>query len=560
MKAEHVSLQGWKLQLPGRALLFAGWLRSAPAVTSIDLRECNLTPTEALSIASTVDRAPKLVAIDVRKNESMAEVVNGITATGAVESLVKVLKSGGKLRSLCGVTSGNSTLDVPRCELPLVDSLLLAAELEASTWIEGIASEQGSRSSCAKLMRKGADRAMSWQDGWYPLIWAAKDGNTALVNSLLDRGMPIDQMEEEKSSQGFTPLMWASSRGHEATVVLLLRRGANPRMVERHNKNAAMLAEQRGFTKIRELIEEHMPETICDVVARAQVIKTAAEKLKRLKEEDGAKVDEAAKRMQAMTRGKSSRNMFADLVAEHAHKPSSHSNGDDWGTKAKSAAAAAAAESKAYGEQRSKSGKHATIGGAVVASEGSPAKAKPSSPASAAASGKDASGREDATGAAAAGSASVGLVAARVLGVSRAKQQLKCLVGAKAVIVRAEADLKSEKVGELKEGTAVSVLDTRAMADGIIRVAVALGETPAKLYGWITGAKEDGAETLQVTAESASVLIATQQSGSHGLVAILHGHKQNDAAVEIQRIEKGRSTRALLDDAKKKETAKAAAK
>ena len=56
MKAEHVSLQGWKLQLPGRALLFAGWLRSAPAVTSIDLRECNLTPTEVHSRALTIAR------------------------------------------------------------------------------------------------------------------------------------------------------------------------------------------------------------------------------------------------------------------------------------------------------------------------------------------------------------------------------------------------------------------------------------------------------------------------------------------------------------------------
>ena len=119
----------------------------------------------------------------------------------------------------------------------------------------------------------GRENVISWHDGWYPLIWAAKDGNTALVNILLDRGMPIDQMEEEKSSQGFTPLMWAASRGHEATVQCLLRRGANPRTVERHNKNAAMLAEQRGFTRIREIIEAQMPDTVVDVVARAQALK-----------------------------------------------------------------------------------------------------------------------------------------------------------------------------------------------------------------------------------------------------------------------------------------------
>jgi len=522
MKAETVNLQGWRMHHPGRALLLAGWLRSMPLVMSIDLRECALTPAEARALASTAERAPKLVAIDVRKNETMAEVTNGITATAAVEALVKVLKGGGKLRSLCGVTSGNSTLDVPRCELPLVDSLLLAAELEASTWIEGIASDQGVRSTCARLMRKGGrDNFISWQDGWYPLIWAAKDGNTALVNSLLDRGTPIDQMEEEKSSQGFTPLMWAASRGHEATVSLLLRRGANPRIVERHNKNAAMLAEQRGFAKIRALIEERMPDTICDVVQRAQMMKKAAEKLHKLKDDEPDKVEHAATRVQAITRGKSARNIFADIAAEHAHKPNSHNNGDDWGTKAKAAAAAAAAESKSYAEGRQ--AKASTMGGATR----SAASAK--------------SVTLDVTE-----ESALGDVASRALGVRRAKERLTCLIGARAVIVRATAELSSDKVGELKEGTAVAVLDTKAMPDGAIRVAVALLEQPDKLYGWITGAKDDGSETLQVTSESASILPGAKQTGAHSLVGLVHSVKRDGAAIEIQRIEKGRSMRANL--------------
>ena len=102
------------MEHPGRALLLAGWLRSGPAVVSIDLRQANVTPKEALALAATVDAAPKLVALDLRMNESMAEVKGNLTSTEAVEALIKVLKEGkSKLRSLCGVTSGSSTLEVP---------------------------------------------------------------------------------------------------------------------------------------------------------------------------------------------------------------------------------------------------------------------------------------------------------------------------------------------------------------------------------------------------------------------------------------------------------------
>ena len=263
----------------------------------------------------------------------MAEVRPGIEpSTEAVEALIKVLKRpGAKLRSLCGVTPGNSTLDVPRRELNLVDSLLLAAELEANVWIEGINADQNVRSSCAKLMRKGGNTSMSWQDGWYPLIWAAKDGNCALVGMLLDRGMPIDLKEEEKNLSGFTALMWAASRGHLATVELLLRRGANPRVVERHNKTAAMLAEQRGFTAVRELLEEKAPDSIQDIAQRAISIKVAADKLRKLKDEKPDEVAEATTKIQAMTRGKSSRNILHDLAAQAKEKEAAPVPG--WGAK-----------------------------------------------------------------------------------------------------------------------------------------------------------------------------------------------------------------------------------
>ena len=279
------------------------------------------------------------------------------------------------------------------------------------------------------------------------------------------------------------------------------------------------------------MIEEQIPDTIVDIVARAQVIRRAADKLQKLKDEAPAAVEAAATRVQAMTRGKSARNVFADLAAEAQHRPSGHSNGESWGAKARAAAAAAADESKAYGEARAKGGKHAAFapaGGGQPAAETS------------------------------AGGNSLGKVARRAVGVSKARKALTCLVGARAVVVRAEAALSSSRVGELKEGTAVRVLDTVAMPDGTIRVAVALASDPLRTYGWITGARDDGSETLQVTSESAAILTRSDQGGSHGLVALLHGEKREDAAVDIQRIERGRSSRSVLAADRKKASASGA--
>lgn len=56
-----------------------------------------------------------------------------------------------------------------------------------------------------------------------PLIAAARDGATDLVALLLDHGAPI----EARDHLGRGPLYWAAYQGHRATVELLLDRGAD---------------------------------------------------------------------------------------------------------------------------------------------------------------------------------------------------------------------------------------------------------------------------------------------------------------------------------------------
>jgi len=52
------------------------------------------------------------------------------------------------------------------------------------------------------------------------LVWAAKYGQTAVVQFLLDRGVPVTVMDD------MTPLHWAAARGHMSVIELLLARGA----------------------------------------------------------------------------------------------------------------------------------------------------------------------------------------------------------------------------------------------------------------------------------------------------------------------------------------------
>ena len=214
LELKDVVLSDWP-PVPGRALLLAGWMRCEPAATSIDLRGACLTAEEAYALAASVSACPRLTSLNVLRNETMGD-------KGAATLAAALSTSGGALRSLCGVTAQNTTLEVARKGLAPIDAQLVAADLQSCVWSESIGAEQsagasskkgggkvGAGGGVAKLMRRGAGTS-----GWYPLIWAAKDGNNALVATFLANGCPVNTHEEEKSMAGYTPLMWAAYRGH----------------------------------------------------------------------------------------------------------------------------------------------------------------------------------------------------------------------------------------------------------------------------------------------------------------------------------------------------------
>ena len=103
---------------PCRVLVLAGWLRSEPAATSIDFRDVALSEREAIMVAEEIKRLPKLVTLNVLRNDTMgdkgAEALGGALAVGG----------GGALKSLCGVTPTMTSLEVPRKDLGKIDATL----------------------------------------------------------------------------------------------------------------------------------------------------------------------------------------------------------------------------------------------------------------------------------------------------------------------------------------------------------------------------------------------------------------------------------------------------
>ena len=117
-EAASLSFKGWKMTGPSRILLLAGWtfhkstLSTAnDAAMAIDLRDCNLTESEAEQLADLMAAQPRLTSIDVRGNEGM-----GMAGAAALGKFMKGLGKGVSHvpRSLCGVTPSNSTVDIPK--------------------------------------------------------------------------------------------------------------------------------------------------------------------------------------------------------------------------------------------------------------------------------------------------------------------------------------------------------------------------------------------------------------------------------------------------------------
>jgi hypothetical protein len=108
--------------------------------------------------------------------------------------------------------------------------------------------------SCKRLVEAGADVNLY---GWPPLIYAAFNGHTAVVEYLITRGADIDATTEN----GSTALFFAARFGHLQIVELLLQNKADASIANDRGATADDWARQTGNTNIADILRQASDQT-----------------------------------------------------------------------------------------------------------------------------------------------------------------------------------------------------------------------------------------------------------------------------------------------------------
>lgn len=126
--------------------------------------------------------------------------------------------------------------------------------------------EAGRAEATSELLNAGAIASSTTLEDWNsPLIAAAQNGNSRLVDTLVKMGSMIDQADRE----GRTPLMAAVQYGHPDCVQKLIDLGASVALRNRAGKTAIEIVPSRNKESIKKILKVAMKKT--EPHARAQV-------------------------------------------------------------------------------------------------------------------------------------------------------------------------------------------------------------------------------------------------------------------------------------------------
>ncbi|RYP58121.1 hypothetical protein DL769_009091 [Monosporascus sp. CRB-8-3] len=112
------------------------------------------------------------------------------------------------------------------------------------------AAGNGNRAMVNFLLTTGdVDVNVKDNHGWTPLLWAAQNGDEAIVKQLLATGKADINSKDYK--YGRTPLSWAAERGHEAIVKQLLATGkADINLKDENGRTPLSWAAEKGHEAV----------------------------------------------------------------------------------------------------------------------------------------------------------------------------------------------------------------------------------------------------------------------------------------------------------------------
>ena len=259
MEKPDISFRGWRELADSRTWLIAGWAnaRTSQSEVSVDLREACLTDAEGVVLAECLQKCPRLTSLDLRGNPALKDA--GLAA------LCQALRDEkpGHPRSLCGVSPGNTRLEVQRQFGPeeMVDLQLIVAELENHIYSESVTAGMGGKATSGTIQlnrRGGGGKKEDGASGWQPLMWAARACHVQIAQQLLRNGANVNEQEAAGShSNKYSPLHMACYKGHSEMARLLLRCGADLTLKDVNGQTARTVAEKKAHTELVELLDAH---------------------------------------------------------------------------------------------------------------------------------------------------------------------------------------------------------------------------------------------------------------------------------------------------------------
>ena len=117
----------------------------------------------------------------------------------------------------------------------------------------------GQNETVKALVLGGADVNARNHEGRTALMFAIVNLHTSTVQTLLDLGADVNL---QAASCGCTPLMLAAGSGDIGITRSLLKSGADPETICRPGITALVVAIERGYSAIVELLKRHLAQAV----------------------------------------------------------------------------------------------------------------------------------------------------------------------------------------------------------------------------------------------------------------------------------------------------------
>jgi ankyrin repeat protein len=117
----------------------------------------------------------------------------------------------------------------------------------------------GQSETVKRLLLDGADVNARNHEGRTALLFAIVNLHTSTVQTLLDFGADVNV---QATTCGCTPLLLAAGSGDVGITRALLNSGADPETICRPNRTALVVAKERGYSAIVELLKRPLAQAV----------------------------------------------------------------------------------------------------------------------------------------------------------------------------------------------------------------------------------------------------------------------------------------------------------